>query len=138
LRLVLTVVGVALFGLAAETASSARKPSERGCLLAWNTPENAANRHRIVSEGPWSASLLLPGVAGTVTWQRGSAPAATTAAACGLTLMRRSHLLPVTGIWRNGRVARWSFGRLIATEDGPRDSNVRVLTDGRVTKIYRR
>lgn len=134
----LTVVCAILVGLVAETASGARGPTERGCLLAWNARENAASRERVVSEGPWAAALLLPGVASMLRWQRGSAPTQATAQACLLTLVKPRELQPVTGIWRNERVPRWSFGRVIGTDTAPVHANVRILGDGRVTKIHRR
>ncbi len=42
----------------------------------------------------------------------------------------------VTGRWRAGHVSRWSFGHPIPTTK-PFFANVRLLSDGRVTKIYR-
>jgi hypothetical protein len=42
----------------------------------------------------------------------------------------------VTGIWKTAGVSRWSFGRPIPTRKAF-FSNVRLLADGRVTKIYR-
>jgi hypothetical protein len=46
-------------------------------------------------------------------------------------------LQPVTGVWRDGRVGDWVFGHP-RTADRPVGANVKVLRDGRVTKIYRR
>lgn len=37
-----------------------------------------------------------------------------------------------------GEWVRWSFGRTITADKAPGGSNVEVLPDGRVTKIYRR
>jgi hypothetical protein len=42
----------------------------------------------------------------------------------------------MTGIWRSTGVTSWSFGRLIPTSK-ILVANVRLLADGRVTKIYR-
>jgi hypothetical protein len=43
----------------------------------------------------------------------------------------------VIGVWRDGRVMRWSWGSV--TPPTPYlSANVKLLPDGRVTKIYRR
>jgi hypothetical protein len=57
--------------------------------------------------------------------------------ACLLTLVKGRRLQPVTGVWRDGRVGDWVFGHP-RTADRPVGANVKVLRDGRVTKIYRR
>jgi hypothetical protein len=126
------------FVFAATTAAAPSRPSERSCLIAWNAPGNHANRARIAADGPWLRSSLRPGVAGTFAFRRGSSPTQTTAEACLLTLVKPGRLQPVTGIWR-GRVGvhRWSFGQTIRT-DSFLGRNVKVLPDGRVTKIYLR
>jgi len=126
------VVALTLSGTA---ASAAPRPSERACLLAWNAPANVANRPPVVASGPWSSASLRPGATYTVTWQRGSTSKQTTAQACLLTLMKSRRFQLVTGVWRDGRVVHWSFGRAITADKAPGGSNVKVLPDGRVTKI---
>jgi hypothetical protein len=54
-----------------------------------------------------------------------------------LTLAKPGAIRTVIGIWRTVGVGRWSFGRQIPTTR-PFFANVRLLSDGRVTKIYRR
>jgi hypothetical protein len=125
-------------GLGPQTAFGAPAPSERRCLLAWNATVNAANRQRIVAEGPWPRASLFPGLSFTTTWRRGSTRVTTRGPACLLTLVRGTRVRPVTGLWRNGRVGRWSFGRPLTTSHAPGRTNVRVLGDGRVTKVYLR
>jgi hypothetical protein len=56
--------------------------------------------------------------------------------ACLLTLAKPGEIRIVTGIWRARGVTRWSFGRQMP-ESKPFFANVRLLPDGRVTKIYR-
>ena len=119
-------------------ASAAARPSERACLIAWNAPANALNRPRVVRNGPWLSASLRNATTGTVTWKLGTNPTQTTAQACVLTLAKSGRLQIVTGLWREGRVTRWSFGRTIPVEKAPAGSNVKVLPDGRVTKIYLR
>gem|GEM_PF-2667176 len=135
---VIGLTGVALLALGAQSASAARGPSERRCLLAWNARDNAANRQRIDAAGPWPRASLFPGVSGTLTWRRGSQPVSTSGPACLLTLVRHTRVQPVTGLWRHGRVSRWSFGGRLTTSRAPGRTNVRVLPDGRVTKVYLR
>jgi hypothetical protein len=58
--------------------------------------------------------------------------------ACLMTIMKRSESRLVTGMWKSGGVSRWTFGRLSpASNLNPLEANVRLLPDGRVTKIYR-
>jgi hypothetical protein len=128
------VVALTLSG----AASAAARPSERACLLAWNAPANAVNRPRLVRNGPWVSASLRPTTAGTVTWKLDSNPTQTTAQACVLTLAKSGRLQIITGMWREGDVTRWSFGRAIPVDKAPAGSNVKVLPDGRVTKIYLR
>ncbi len=125
------VVALTLSGTA---ASAALRPSERGCLLAWNAPANVASRQTVVASGPWSSASLRPGVTSTVTWQRGSTSKQTTAQVCLLTLVKSRGFRIVTGVWRDGRVVQWSFGRTITAGKAPGGSNVKLLPDGRVTK----
>ena len=134
-RLPLAGLVVALM-LASKAASVTVRPSDRACLLDWNTPANVNNRQRVVGSGPRSSASLRPGT--TFTWKRGSTPMQTTAQACLLALMKSGRLQIVTGTWRDGRVLRWSFGRAIPAVRIPGGSNVKVLPDGRVTKIYLR
>lgn len=77
---------------------------------------------------------LLPGTVGTDSWTKGSPSTQTSAAACRLTLAKPGAIRTVTGIWRTVGVSRWSFGRQIPTTK-PFFGNVRLLSDGRVTKI---
>ena len=46
-------------------------------------------------------------------------------------------MLEIIGPWRHGRVARWRFGPLFSIDGGRLLPNVKVLPDGRVTKLYR-
>jgi hypothetical protein len=120
----LTVSGVA--------PGAQRQPSERSCLLEWNSPANSASRERVVASGLWSAASLRPGTILTIPGP------AQGKSGCILHLRRKGRFLAVNGPWRNGRVAKWSFGpsgRISGDQHIP--SNVRVLPDGRVTKIYR-
>jgi hypothetical protein len=130
--------GALILGIGATPGVGAPGPSDRRCLLEWNAPGNAANRARIVSDGPWSSALLLPATSGTTTWRRGATPTTTTVRACALRLENRRRLLIVTGAWMNGRVASWKFRPGMSVARSPGHSNVRVLPDGRVTKAYRR
>ena len=66
-----------------------------------------------------------------------SVPTKRAAEACLLVLVKSGRLQPVTGIWHGAGVPRSSFGRPIKTGKAP-GANVRVLPDGRVTKIYLR
>ena len=53
-------------------------------------------------------------------------------------LVKSGRLQPITGVWRGMGVRRWSFGRPLTTDKVPNGSNIKVLSDGRVTKIYLR
>jgi hypothetical protein len=112
------------------------RPSDRGCLLAWNAPSNHLNRVRLVAARPFAGLSLLPGATFTYTWTKQSTPRQTRAQACLLTISKPGQIQVVTGIWRIGHVSRWSFGHPIPTTR-PFFPNVRILPDGRVTKIYR-
>jgi hypothetical protein len=131
---------LALLAAAALTATAVAavptRPSNRACLLAWNAPANQPNRVRLIAARPITGLSLLPGVTGTYTWTKQSTPKQTRAQACLLTISKRAHIQVVTGIWRTGHVSRWSFGHPIPTSR-PFFANVRLLPDGRVTKIYR-
>ena len=126
-----------ILALASTTLAQSRaQPSDRACLIAWNAPANHPNRLRLLAQRPISGLQLLPGTVGTDTWTKGSPPMQTTAQACLLTLAKPGAIRTVTGIWRTVGVSRWSFGRRIPTTK-PFFANVRLLSDGRVTKIYR-
>jgi hypothetical protein len=130
------LVSVALTFTAAALAGQRLQPSDRACLIAWNAPANHANRVQLLAQRPISGLQLLPGVVGTDTWSKGSVPKQTSTVACVLTLATPGEVRFVTGAWRAGGVTRWSFGRPIPTSK-PFFANVRLLADGRVTKIYR-
>lgn len=130
----LALLALALAGT--TLAASRAQPSDRACLLAWNAPANHANRLRLLAERPISGVRLLPGVVGTDTWANGSPLKQTTAPACVLTVGKPGEIRNVTGIWKTAGVSRWSFGRSIPTSKLFL-SNVRLLSDGRVSKIYR-
>lgn len=131
--LILVSLTVALAG----TASAATRPSERACLIAWNSPANHANRARLLALRPITRLELRAGVSGTVTWKKGSPPTETSSQACFMTVAKRGQIELVTGIWKSSTVSRWVFGRPLPTSRGI-VANVRLLADGRVTKIYRR
>lgn len=120
-------------------AAPPTQPSDRACLIAWNAPANHTNRIKLLAERPIVGLMLRPAVVFTVTWTKASSKRSG-GPACVLTIMKRGTVQNVTGMWRSARVAGWTFGRAIpdATNHPPVDaSNVRLLADGRVTKIYR-
>ena len=123
--------------LTSGALSTTTRPSERACLLAWNAPSNGANHARLARGGPWAKSMLRPGVAGRVVFKRGSPPKQTMTEACLLTLVKGHRVQPVTGTWRGGGVTRWVVGHP-QPANSSLGANVKVLRDGRVTKIYRR
>lgn len=131
------LTSLALVVAAAAFATPGARPSDRACLLAWNAPGNHASRVRLLAQRPLSGLQLLPGTVGTDTWSKGSTPKETSSPACLLTLAKPGQIRIVIGTWRAAAVTRWSFGRPIATRK-PFFANVRLLSDGRVTKIYRR
>ena len=133
----LSVLASALAFAGGTLAASNTLPSDRSCLVAWNSTGNEANRLRLLAQRPISGLRLLPGAVGTDTWSKGSPPTQTSAPACLLSLAKPGKLQVVTGLWRGAGVRRWSFGRSIATSK-PFVANVRLLSDGRVTKLYRR
>jgi hypothetical protein len=126
---------LALTLVAAALAAPQTQPSDRSCLIAWNAPGNQANRAHLLAQRPLSRLQLLPGRVGTDTWSKGSAPKQTSSMACLLTLEKPGEIRIVTGIWHGAGVTHWSFGRPIPTSK-PLLANVRLLLDGRVTKIY--
>ena len=120
-------------------AAPPTQPSERACLIAWNSPANHANHIKLLSEKPIVGLMLRTGVSYTVTWTRTTSKQ-TGGPACLMTIIKRGGLLIVTGTWTANGVARWTFGRMIAERGNhpPTEmANVRLLADGRVTKIYR-
>jgi hypothetical protein len=119
-------------------AAPPTQPSERACLIAWNAPTNRANRSKLLGERPIVSLMLRPAVVYTVTWTRSSSKQ-TGGPACVLTILKRNAAVNVTGMWKLHGVDKWTFGRPISTKN--RDlpgANVRLLPDGRVTKIYLR
>ena len=139
-RLVWAAAGVTSLALAcagATLAASHGQPSDRSCLVAWNATGNQANRARLIAERPIAGLRLLPGIVGTDTVKKGSPPTQTAAPACLLAVATPGQIRIVTGLWATAGVSRWSFGRPILTSK-PFFANVRLLSDGRVTKIYRR
>jgi hypothetical protein len=131
-----TLTSLALVCAVTTLAASRAQPSDRSCLIAWNSPGNHPNRIRLLAQRPISALQLLPGTVGTDTWTKESPPTQTTAPACLLTLAKPGEIRIVTGVWRAAGITRWSFGRPVPTSK-PFFANVRLLSDGRVTKIYR-
>lgn len=133
--LAMVVMSLALPIVAPALAASQAQPSDRSCLIAWNGPGNLANRTHLLAQRPLTGLQLLPGRVGTDTWSKGSAPKQTSSLACLLTLAKPGEIRIVTGTWRGAGVTHWSFGRPIPTSK-PLFANVRLLFDGRVTKIY--
>lgn len=130
------LTAVLLLALAPAAETSAR-PSDRACLIAWNATSNRPNRVKLLALRPLTSLALRAGVVSTDTWKKGASPTQTSAAACLLTVVKRRTVQIVTGRWRTGHVGRWSFGHVIpATMRLP--GNVRLLPDGRLTKIYLR
>jgi hypothetical protein len=119
-------------------AASHSRPSERSCLIAWNAPSNQANRAKLIARRPIAGLFLGTAVSGTVTWTKEASPSQSTPhQACMLTIAKSQQIQMVTGVWKAGRVSEWSFGRSLPTATHP-PGNVRLLSGGRVTKIYRR
>jgi hypothetical protein len=129
-------LALALAFAGASLATSPAQPSARACLVAWNSAANRSNQVRLLAQRPVSGVRLLPGMVGTDTWTKGSAPKETSAPACLLALTKPGEIRVVTGVWRTRGVSRWSFGRPIRTGE-PFAANVRLLSDGRVTTIHR-
>jgi hypothetical protein len=127
-------LGVVLVGTAGAAPA---RPSDRACLIAWNAPSNRPSRLRLLAGRPIQRLSLLPGVVSSDTWRKGLAPIETATDACLLTLARPGTIEVVTGLWRAGRVRVWTFGDPIPTK-AQFFRNVRLLPDGRVTKISRR
>lgn len=132
------VILASLVVASAETthATTPVHPSDRACLLAWNSPANHENRLRVLAQRPISGLRLLAGEIVTDTVTKGSTPTQTSAPACLLTLAKPGNIRIVSGTWKGAGVSSWSFGRPVPTSK-PFFANVRLLSDGRVTKIYR-
>jgi hypothetical protein len=119
-------------------AAPPTQPSDRACLIAWNSPANHANRVKLLAARPMLGLMLQPAVVYTVTWTKTSSKQ-TGGPACVLTIMKRNEIRNVTGRWKSAGVTQWTFGRPIRTNKiNLLAANVRLLPDGRVTKIYRR
>src|SRR3954451_6253595 len=127
---------LALVVTATTLATPRARPSDRACLVAWNSPANHANHLRLLAQRPVSGVQLLPGVIGSDSWTKGATPTQTNAPACLLTLAKPGRVRIVSGIWQTAGISHWSFGPPIPTSK-PVVANVRLLSDGRVAKIYR-
>lgn len=106
-------------------------------MLAWNAASNQANRTKLVAARPIIALSLRSGVAFTDSWSKTGLRTQTSDEACLLTIKSHDRIQIVTGAWQTGTVTRWSFGRPLPTTNAL-PGNVRLLSDGRVAKIYRR
>jgi hypothetical protein len=124
------------FFVPVAAAAPSSQPSERGCLIAWNTPSNHVNRTKLIAARPVSGLSLRGGTSftDTVTATK-KVSTSTSTEACLLTVAKAGTIQIVTGKWGFGRVRRWSWGRAIPTAY-VFIPNVRLLSDGRVTKIY--
>ena len=115
-------------------------PSDRACLIAWNAPANRANHVKLLAEKPILGLMLRSAVVYTVTCTK-TTSRQTGGPACVMTVVKRGKLQTVTGIWKGTGAHRWTFAPATsAAENYPLvdTANVRLLADGRVTKIYRR
>lgn len=130
-----TVVSLMMGLQASALATSPTRPSDRTCLIAWNARTNRTNRLKLLTLRPPSVLQLLPAVVGTDTWSKGSALTQTSEPACLLTFAKSGTIHEITGIWRAGGVDDWSFDHGFPVNDTV-VPNVRLLPDGRVTKIY--
>ena len=120
-------------------AAPPTQPTERACLIAWNSPANHANQVKLLTEKPVVGLMLRAGVSYTVSWTKTTSKQ-TGGPACLMTIMKRGSVRLVTGPWTRNGVTTWTFGRTLAARRNspPVDvANVRLLADGRVTKIYR-
>lgn len=134
---VAVIVATAAVILAAATdASSSVRPTERRCLIAWNSPANQANHVRLLALRPIVGLTLRPAVSYTISWTKGSPPKQTEHEVCAMTVSMRHETRNITGIWKTAGITRWTFGRAVRASNGPLQANVRLLRDGRVTKIY--
>jgi len=134
--LTVTVLAIVLAG-SPRAATPRSGPSERACLITWNSTVNRSNHLRLLAQRPIIGLSLRAGVVGIDIWSKGAPPTQTSSQACLMTVSKRGEIRLVTGIWKNAGVSRWTFGRWSPTNT-PFPSNVRLLPDGRVTKIYLR
>ena len=51
-------------------AAPPTQPTERACLIAWNSPANHANHVKLLAEKPIVGLMLRAGVSYTVTWTK--------------------------------------------------------------------
>jgi hypothetical protein len=65
----------------------------------------------------------------------GDDPLQTTTPACFLTLRKAGRIRIVTGRWHDAGVSQWRWGRWTPTTI-PFDANVRLLSGGRLAKLY--
>lgn len=130
-----TVVSFLLGLPALAFATSPTRPSDRACLISWNSRANRTNHLKLLALRPPSGLQLLPAVVGTDSWSKGSTPAQTSEPACLMTFAKSGAIREITGIWKAGAVAHRSFGHGFPVNHTV-VANVRLLPDGRVTKIY--
>jgi hypothetical protein len=129
---------VLVLAVGAGFAAPPTHPSDRSCLIAWNAPANHANRARLLAAGPTSGLSLRGGRSYTYTWTK-TTSRQSSSEACLLMLHRAGMVQLVTGRWHDGRVERWAWGRVgAATTALTGAANVRLLPDGRLTKVYSR
>jgi hypothetical protein len=102
----------------------------------WNEPVNHASHLRLLAQRPISGLQLLPGRVATDTWTKGSGSTQTSVPACLLTVAKSVRIRVVAGRWHYGHVSHWSWGRWIGSTI-QFSSNVRLLSGGRLAKIYR-
>ncbi|MGN6796736.1 MAG: hypothetical protein ACTHKS_01160 [Gaiellaceae bacterium] len=115
------------------------QPSDRACLIAWNSPANRAGHVKLLEQRPIRGLMLRAGVSYVDTWTKTSSTRVS-GPACILTIVKRGELRLVTGAWKSGGVDHWMFAPTFAATKNyppPAAANVRLLSDGRVTKIYR-
>lgn len=132
--LTLLLVCSAALGVSGDLSAQIR-PSERACLVSWNARSNLQGRERVAAGAPWRAAVLVAAKTGWVTINPVGSSFETPA--CVLLLVKSRRMREVVGPWRSGRVTRWRFSPLFSADEIRLPSNVKVLTDGRVRKIYR-
>jgi hypothetical protein len=95
---------------------------------------------KLLAEKPIRELSLRSAVVYTVTWTK-TTSRQTGGSACVMTVVKPGKLQSVTGIWKGTGVDHWTFGpttRAVMNAPPVDTANVRLLADGRVTKIYRR
>lgn len=134
----MVVAAVVTLAVAEGTAvaAPASRPSELGCLRAWNAQSNGAGHARLLAARPFRGLSLGAGAVATVTWTKGSRTGQTRAEACLLTVVKVGRTRVVVGRWRAGLVRTWSWGRWLPVSR-PAPANVSLLPDGRLKKVYR-